>query len=262
MSFSPPHAPLAYSPVSHTRHGTHRHPADTYWFAGQLVSGHPPHTVSARPPHAAFTKVPFRQLEHPAHTVLFVPAHTREAYCSERQGVHALHMHSLLTYWFSGQLVSGHPPHTASRVLVHAVSVKVPFLHTLHSLHTPSEVAVHGLEAYCCGPHAVQLTQAHALLTYWVAVHPVSWHGPHTVFRVAVHALIAKVPFPHTSHLPQIVSPYGMHTLFVYSPALHAVHGEHLVSSLELHHPAWNLPIEQLEHHRTTASFVALQGRT
>ena len=209
VSLVPPHRLASYWLVPHALHAAHWHPGVTNWFAGQLVRGHAPHTVFRPVVQAAFKKVPFVQLEQLAQTVLFLPAHAALVYCPPGHAAQAVQAHPELTYWFAGQPLRAHPPHTVSLVPVHAAFVNVPFPHRLQFLHSRSPPAVHGLEAYCPGPHAVQLTHWHPLLTYWFDGHPLSRHGPHTVFCPPLHAAFANVPFPHTLHSAHEASLYG-----------------------------------------------------
>ncbi len=82
------------------------------------------------------------------------------------------------------------------------------------------------------------------------------------MFRVPLHTASITIPPPHASHAAHTVSCCVWHPIRAYSPLLHVEHGEHSVSLSWLHPLDWNLPASQLEHGATTASWVAVQGRT
>jgi hypothetical protein len=178
------------------------------------------------------------------------------------QAAQGAQVHPVVTYSPLVQPIRGHPPHTVSLVLEHAVAVKVPLPQTLQFLHWASDAPVHALEAYWLGPHAVQLLHAHALVTYWLAGHPVSRHGPHTVSCAEEHAAFAKVPFPHTLQALHAASLYGPHTGLAYWLPPQVLHAEHTVSCVSEQGLVWNVPSGQVVQSRYTASRLPAQGLT
>ncbi len=121
-------------------------------------------------------------------------------------------------------MVRGHAPHTVSCLAVHAVITNVPFEQLEHRAHVVSSFPAHVRRAYSPCPHAAHALQAHSLLTYRPTGHPVSEHGPHSVSRVSLQAVVTNVPFLQLEHLAQAVSWFPAHAREAYSPSLHIMH--------------------------------------